>query len=693
MRGNVAEVPRRLRPYAPAALVVVVQLVWFPVPAGVWVLGLVLGLLGALVALGLALVQRANHVLNFAQADLGALPVALAYGLVVFWGVPYLLAATVGLAAAVVLGGLVEFLVVRRFFRAPRLVLTVATIGLSQLLLVLSLLVPRLWGKALLDPVGIHVPGNVHLTIAPVLFGPDAFAAVLGAVVCIVALGLFLARSDVGVAVRASAERADRAAMLGVPVKRLTTLVWVVATVLSFVGLFLRASLLGLALNPTLSLGLLLGALTALVLGADDLPAVALSAVALGVLEQGVLWHASRRPTLVYAAYAVVVLVALLMQRRGNRRADLDATATWLAATDPRAIPPELAVLPEVRAARAGLLVAAAALVVWMGATLGPANLLKASGVACICLVTLSIVVLTGWAGQVSLGQMAFAAVGGVVGAVAVATWGWDLSLALLAAATAGAVVAVLVGLPAIRLRGSYLTVASLAFSLATTGFILNRNTFAWIPRDRIDRPHLFGVWDVTAPRTMFAVCVGTALLGVIAVRRLRLGRTGRVLRAVRTNERAAQSYGVRATWAKIEAFAVSGALAAMAGCLLVVLTQQYSETPFTAEQSVAVFTAAVVGGVASIAGAVIGALFSKGGTWFLTGSWQLLPSAVGVLGVLLLLPGGLVEFGFRLRDGFLRRVAARRGIEVPSLVADRRVVEQPLVVPTALGDLGEEVA
>jgi branched-chain amino acid transport system permease protein len=116
----------------------------------------------------------------------------------------------------------------------------------------------------------------------------------------------------------------------------------------------------------------------------------------------------------------------------------------------------------------------------------------------------------------------------------------------------------------------------------------------------------------------------------------------------------------------------VSGFLAGVAGCLLTMIGQQYSETPYTADQSVAVFTASVVGGVGSLAGAVIGAIFLKGGTWFLPSSWQLLPSAIGVLGVLLLLPGGLAELAMRLRDGFAVRLAIRRSITLPSMRGER---------------------
>src|SRR3954451_5768132 len=111
----------------------VVQLVWGP-PAGVVVQGALLGGLSALLALGLALVYRANRILNFAQGDLGAAPASLAVLLVVSSGASWLVAFTTGVAAVIVLGGAGGFRVIRRFLRAPRLILTVATIGLAQVL-------------------------------------------------------------------------------------------------------------------------------------------------------------------------------------------------------------------------------------------------------------------------------------------------------------------------------------------------------------------------------------------------------------------------------------------------------------------------------------------------------------------------------------------------------------------------------
>ena len=106
--------------WMPAAALVTVQLIFFEVPAGAWIRGVVIGMLTALLAIGLALVYRANRIVNFAQADLGFLPVSLVVGLVVFWGWPWGVGLVIGLLGAIVLGAVVEFAFVRRFRHASR---------------------------------------------------------------------------------------------------------------------------------------------------------------------------------------------------------------------------------------------------------------------------------------------------------------------------------------------------------------------------------------------------------------------------------------------------------------------------------------------------------------------------------------------------------------------------------------------
>ena len=183
-------------------------------------------------------------------------------------------------------------------------------------------------------------------------------------------------------------------------------------------------------------------------------------------------------------------------------------------------------------------------------------------------LIALSVVVLTGWAGPVSLGQMEFVAVGAAVGAVATVTWKVDLLVALLASGAAGAVVAVIVGLPALRQPGLYLAVTTLTFSLACSNFLLNRKEQDWIPKDAVAARPLFRHFDLSSEAAMYEVALGVVVLAFVAVAGIRRSRTGRALIAVRDNERGAACSipwcGQKLTRSPCQH------LAAVAGCLLV---------------------------------------------------------------------------------------------------------------------------
>ncbi|MFI5048096.1 MAG: branched-chain amino acid ABC transporter permease, partial [Acidimicrobiia bacterium] len=211
------------------AFFVGVQLLWAP-PLGIVAQGALLGGLSALLALGLALVYRANRILNFAQGDLGAAPASLAVLLVVSSGASWLVAFTIGLVAAVVLGALVELVVIRRFFRSPRLVLSVATIGLAQVLAGLGLLLPR-WFDVAAPPQSFPAPFDLSFTIEPLRFGGNDVVAIVVIPVAFLGLAVFL-RTRLGIAMRGCADDADRAALLGIPVRQVHAVVWTIAAVL-----------------------------------------------------------------------------------------------------------------------------------------------------------------------------------------------------------------------------------------------------------------------------------------------------------------------------------------------------------------------------------------------------------------------------------------------------------------------------
>ncbi len=651
--------------FAPAIGLIAVQLAFFGMPMGAWIRGVVLGLLTALLAVGMALVYRANRVINFAQADLGFVPTSLAVGLIVFSGLPYLLGFGVGMVAAVALGVIVELAFVRRFARASRLVLTVATIGITQLLAALALLIPEMWDRSAASQ-RIPPPVDWKLTIGTFILSANDIIALIVAPLAMIAVAVFLGTTRLGTAIRGSAERSDRALMLGIPVAWLSTLVWGIAAALSFLAMFLRAGILGVPLGSALSLVALVQALAALVIGRlRDLPTVATAAIALGVLEYGVAWNASS-PLLVTPIIGAFVLIALLLQRRQYGRADRDETAAWRLADEVRPLQPWITRLPLVRLVRWGTAALILAGLVVIPLVLRTDQVIKATAVVVFAVIGLSLVVLSGWAGQISLGQMAFVAIGAAVSAKCTIEWGVDMTLALLLGGVAGAVAALVVGLPALRLRGLYLAVTTLVFALAVNSWFLNRAFFGWIPQERVQRLPLFGRIDVSTPTRYYVYSLVILALVYLALRGIRHSRGGRAIVALRENELAAQAFSVSPVPAKLTAFMISGGVAGIAGGLFVHLSQSFDLTSYGAGASLDVFTSAVVGGLGSLFGGVLGAVFLRGSQWFITApEWRLLSSAVGVLLVLLILPGGLASLVIKLRDRVVLLATGRTGTPV----------------------------
>lgn len=671
----------------PIALLVVSVEVWpFPAPLGVLVGGALVGGRVALAALGIALIYRANRVINFAQGDLGQVPASLVVLLVLTAGWNYWLAATVGLGAAILLGALVEILIIRRFFRAPRLILTVATIGVAQILTGAALFLPTWFGDLNVAP-RLDPPFDARFAIGQVFFNANDVLTMILVPVCFIALGLFLTRSSIGIAVRGAAERADRASTLGIPVKRLHTVVWVLAAVLAYVASFLRAGAVGLPIGQLLGPSFLIQALAAAVLGRmERFPTIAFAAIGIGIVDQAMTFQPSNRPAYNDAVLFLIVLFALLLTQRptGTRAGE---TSTWQAAREVRPVPRELAGLPEVRYAAWVLGALIVAFLVSLPTWLPESRVNLAAVIVIFGIVGLSLVVLTGWAGQVSLGQMAFVALGAAVGGAITSRWHWDLSLALLVGGVVGALVAVVIGYPAIRRRGLTLAVITLAFALIMWSYVLNREFWDfWLPDQRIARPDLFGVIDIHGETAFYYLSLVALALMYVVARSLRRSRTGRVLIAIRENERAARAYGVNAVRTTLGAFAISGFMAAFAGVLFVHQQSGLGTTAYVPEESLKVFSMVVIGGLGSLGGALLGAFYVRGADYFLPAEWQFLATGAGLLLVLMILPGGLGAAVSDVRDAYLRWVARRRAVLVPSLVADRRA-EDAVPVPAGIAE------
>jgi len=655
------------RPFVPAVVILAIQLIWFPMPVGAMFSGLILGLLGALGAVGLALVWRSNRIVNFAQGDLGAFPATLAVLLITLAGLPWIVGILAGLATAAVVGLVVDVLVIRRFFRSPRLLLTVATLGVSQILAFAALLLPSAWGEG---PAirSLPAPFSFAFSVGQVNFDANDLIALIVAPVLIASVAAFLRLTDTGTAVRAAADRTDRASMLGIPVRRLEAQIWTIAAVLSFLSVALTAGIASLPFGLGAGLAVVLRALAALVIGRmSHFVVITVTAIVLGVLESGIRWNTGDA-YLVSPILAVLIIGSLLIQRRGTSRADADDASSFASVTEVRPVPAVLRRLPEVRLARTLVVVVGAATVLLGPLLIGTNGQLKAGVVVVFALIGTSVVVLTGWAGQVSLGQMAFVGAGAAVGAWGTVQMGWEPVTSMAVAGPVGAVVAIVVGLPALRIRGLYLAVTTLAVSIAASEWIFSNRAVGWIPEGSFPRPALLHRIELDSPLRLYYFALGVLVLAFIALQGIRRSRTGRVLIALRDNEDGVGAYGVDPVRAKLTAFALSGFVAAISGVVLVIHQASFRAVTYSAEESLTVFIATVIGGLGSLGGAVVGAVFQRGAQWLLPSPWSFLATGVGVLAVLLILPDGLGGLFWRSRDAFLRWVARRHDIVALSI-------------------------
>jgi branched-chain amino acid transport system permease protein len=677
-------------------------------PLGVMILGIVYGSATALGAFGLILIYRANRFINFAISPLGAMVGILAIGLVKVHGLNYWIALPMTVAAGALVGGLFEKAMFHReasigriplqtFRTAPRLIVTVYSIALAGFFSAVAFAGTQKEGFSTLVG-GFNPPFNLSFTIDHVNFDSAAVLIIVVVPAVIASLSWFLLKTDAGIAVRAAAENEDRALLLGVPVRRLSTTVWVMAGGLAALAYMLQAPFNGVTppnpiqpIDPTVLLPVLAAAVVARM---ESLPTAFVASVGLGMVYQIVTWNAQPSgwfaPSVVYPCYLIVILVALLAQSGNLSRAKESGTSSWASVAVVKQIPSELAGLPEVRAVRWALIAVLVALFVWIPHGWSPSSQLLAGFAVVWAMVGVSLVVLSGWSGQISLGQFGIAGVAALVAGNMVARLNSDFFLVILCCAVTGSLVALVMGFPALRIKGQFLAVTTLAVAVVLDQYFLNSNTFpGFIPAKGVPRPLLLQRFDLNNLYELYVVCLVFLALAVLAVRGIRKARAGRVLIGIQDNERAALAASVPATRVKLAGFVVAGAIAGVAGGLDALLLGFLNPGSFPGGDSITVFIYAVVGGLASVAGVLVGVFFFQ---WLSSvtalGQVHLIVSSVAALTVLNLLPGGLGQLVYGVRDRLLRVVADRRGIVVPSLVADKRQGGGPdLLSSIAAGD------
>jgi branched-chain amino acid transport system permease protein len=314
---------------------------------------------------------------------------------------------------------------------------------------------------------------------------------------------------------------------------------------------------------------------------------------------------------------------------------------------------------------------AMALLVAWPWLDLPTSLLGNANTAGTYLLVAVSLVMLTGWVGQVSLAQASFVGVGAYVTAMVARGWHLVFPLDVIVGALAAAAAAAVLGLVALRVRGLYLAVATLIFAWVTDAYVF---TATWMggtggstsaPVSHIGRPGHFPYVDFGDRRTFYYVTLAACASAVFALLNLRDSKIGRAFFAVRGSEIAAASFGIDVVRTKLAAFALAGFISGVAGSLLIISQGSAVADQFNLSASLFFLSIAVVGGLSSLGGAVAASVLFAGlnelffRVQALAGYLDVVSAGL-LAGVLLVYPGGLAALGVALRA----RVAGRRAEE-----------------------------
>ena len=622
-------------------------------PFPVVLLGILFGMTYGLLAVGLVLIYRTNRIVNFAHGEIGAFGAGM-FGLATIrWHVPYYVALPFALAIGFGVGALAETAVIRRLRKAPRLMTIIATLGIGEFLLGLGVAVNP---QATAGDIYPQPPGMPVFNVGALRMTQAYTGMLLFAPIAVAALAIFLRRSRVGLGIRSAAANPDAARMSGIFSARMSSFAWGLAGALSALTAILVLPAHGAEYGSSFGPTLLLRALAGAVIGRmTNLPIAFAGGIGLGIVEQLLLWN---RPesSFVDPALFAIILVALLVQRRHVGREE--EKGSWTAVQAWRPVPRDLQTRWIVRhlGAVVGILVLglAAALPIFITHSASVIMTLIIS----FSIIGLSVGIVTGLGGELSLGQLAIGAVGAVASYVVSRHTG-NFVLSFAYGGVAAALVAVVVGLPALRARGLMLTVTTLAFALVVPTWLLKQSWMLGAGTD-IGRP-IFNGQPLDSGKAYYYVALITLLPCLWLARNVRRGSFGRQLVAVRDNEDNARAFTVRARLVKMQGFMVAGFLAGVGGALYGHSLSVTGAEAFPTDLSISIVAMTVIGGIGILAGPLIGALYIIGVRNFLPlDSAGLAATSFGWLLLILYVPGGIAQLIEPLRDRIIRRLSGR---------------------------------
>ncbi len=622
----------------------------------------------------LSLVEGLAHVAGADGVRLPDLPTSLSLGGPL--GFSPALALTLLIAACV--GAACHLFVFRPLRHAPPLAKIVAAVGVLVVLQAVMVLrftsTPRPI-QPILAKTGVRLPGDIVL---------PRDQLVLTGVVLVAAVGLWvLFRSTrFGLATRAAAENEKAASILGFSPDVLAGANWVLSTVL--VGLFgvLVASVNG-AVDPITITLLIVPALGAALLGGFTSFGVTVAAGFGIAMGQNLLQYLATRPWFPHAGPAplpglkevlpfLVIVIALFV--RGRSLPARDSIVVSRLPSVPRSSQVAARAIALALATAGGLLL------------LGPDWRLAITNTLIGVLACLSLVVLTGFVGQISLAQMTIAGVAGYTLSKLAGTYGVPFPFSPLAGALVATGFGLLAAIPALRVRGVNLAVVTLAAAVAVEAAVFRNQTWSGSAEGaRVPPPRLFelrfgpndpGSLDGKIPNPWFGIfCLLVVVALALLVVTVRASAAGRRMLAVRSNERAAAGVGVSVAGTKLLAFGLSSFIAGIAGGLSGYRFGSVSPAVFGSSASLLLLAFAYLGGITSVTGAVLGGCLVAGGLnftalqqWFaVPDDYTLLLGGVGLIITAILNPEGIA--------GAMRTVAGRLGTVIrrrPSLSSTR---------------------
>ncbi|MCW2543819.1 MAG: putative transporter ATPase and permease protein [Frankiales bacterium] len=634
-------------------------------PFPVLVLGLIIGLTYGLLAVGLVLIYRTNRIINFAHGQVGAFAAAF-FGIeVVRWHIPYWIAFIPAVALAFGTGAMAEVAVVRRLRKAPAIMSVVATLGIGQFLVLFAFAINSQAGAGALYPQPSGMPS---FRVGALLVTPSYSGMLFLSPLVVLAIGAFLKFTRFGMGIRAAAANPEAARMAGIFSSRMSSLAWGIAGMIAAFTAILTQPTQGFSSGDTFGPHLLLIALTGAVIARmQSLPIALFAGAGLGIIEQLLLWNYAQAG-LVDCALFVLILLSLLIQRQRVGRAE--EKGSWAAVQAARPLPLAIRRVWTVRLIAPLMLLVTVGGLAALPLAIDNANSVKVTGIFGFIVVGLSVGIVTGLGGQLSLGQFALAAVGAIA-SFQVSRRTGNFFESFVYAGLASAAVSVLIGIPALRIKGLLLTVTTLSFALVMPNYLLQQDFLLGSGKDP-GRPIVFGKALETG-HSYYYIGLVTVLVALLIARNVRTGGLGRRLVAVRDNEDAARSFTVPAAAVKLQGFALAGFLAGLGGAMYGHSLSLISATSFPTNVSLDVVKMAVIGGLGLLTGPVIGAVFVEGVTFLPLDSAGLAATAFGQLLIIMYLPGGLGSLVAPVRDRLANLLARRAGVDVDAVYAAER--------------------